>query len=193
MERLEACARCGRKPTVASGSERPFDGGLDLRYEHDIKECFHELDKNGDGAITSAEFKDVLQRLPLPAGKKPFSDADCKSTYEHIDEDNDGFVDYQEFADWVRRSYPRGTCQDGQQRAGGKRQDGVSQRRSFCDTRLPSLLTSGSGRSRVASSGAARAKRLDSNAPRFERLPKLVRDAFAVRALCGAPERCLCG
>jgi len=51
--------------------------------------------------ITLSELKAVLQRLPVPAGKSPLSEAAFDMFLEAMDENHDGVVDYSEFAEWL--------------------------------------------------------------------------------------------
>jgi len=54
-----------------------------LRTRHAVRDLFHKFDVNGDGIIRLAEFKEVLDGLPVPPGGQAFHDADSSLLLRH--------------------------------------------------------------------------------------------------------------
>lgn len=58
---------------------------------------FRKFDKNGDGVITKAELRRVLQAL----NPKVWTDKNVTQLLCHIDRDGDGLIQFEEFVSWL--------------------------------------------------------------------------------------------
>ncbi|OBZ85190.1 Calmodulin, partial [Choanephora cucurbitarum] len=64
------------------------------RHEtEEMKMCFSKFDKNGDGQISEAELKEVMNDLG-----ENLSDQEIKDMMNDADTNKDGFIDFNEFA-----------------------------------------------------------------------------------------------
>mmetsp|Transcript_67354 Transcript_67354/g.111563 ORF Transcript_67354/g.111563 Transcript_67354/m.111563 type:complete len:316 (-) Transcript_67354:284-1231(-) len=98
MFKFAKCTKCGRGE---GGVTAPPAARSGRRAGDKIKEIFQKFDTDGNGVISLAELKSVLQRLPVPSGSTPMSDSVFDTFLAAMDENHDGVVDYNEFADWL--------------------------------------------------------------------------------------------
>jgi len=97
MFKFTKCTKCGRSEFGhTSGATRGSARSIDK-----IKETFQRFDSDGNGVISLAELKAVLQSLPVPAGVRKFTEADFDKFLEAMDGNHDGVIDYNEFTDWL--------------------------------------------------------------------------------------------
>jgi calmodulin len=71
------------------------EGGRHPAHDRELLEEFAVADRNGDGRINFAEFKQLLEALE--AG---MSAAELKIGFAEVDTDRDGLIDRREFAEW---------------------------------------------------------------------------------------------
>lgn len=68
------------------------------RHAADSEELAREflaVDKNGDGRVSFAEFRQLLQGL-----ESGMSDAEMHIGFHEVDTDRDGYIDCREFIEW---------------------------------------------------------------------------------------------
>lgn len=92
---VETGSRSGGRGSVDASSSRAAGGG------DKIKKAFEQFDADGNGVISLAELKAVLQSLPVPPGQEGFSDEDFDRFLNMMDTNHDGVIDYHEFTDWI--------------------------------------------------------------------------------------------
>lgn len=73
----------------------------DADVAEQIKQCFREFDRDGNGAICRSELEDVLQRL-CHKGQSLTKD-DIQLCLSQADKNGDGVIGYDEFVDWLMR------------------------------------------------------------------------------------------
>uniref|UniRef100_A0A7S0FAW6 EF-hand domain-containing protein n=1 Tax=Pyrodinium bahamense TaxID=73915 RepID=A0A7S0FAW6_9DINO len=64
-----------------------------------IKNCFREFDKDGNGAITRGELAQVLQHLCRPG--QALSKDEIDKCLNEADKNENGVIEYEEFVDWL--------------------------------------------------------------------------------------------
>lgn len=101
----------GYRPEVADGRLRgvapqlqPNRLGLDVLIQRlrqklqgvsslaELERLYNHVDEDGDGSISTAEFKNGLRRLAVP-----FTEAECDGIFSYFDEDHSGSIDFKEF------------------------------------------------------------------------------------------------
>lgn len=98
------CSKCGKGEGVVAGKVNTAESPAPLHGRHFsnlLKTAFARFDVDGNGVISLAELKAVLQRLPVPAGQKEFTDNDFDIFLRSMDEDHNGVIDFHEFTDWI--------------------------------------------------------------------------------------------
>jgi Ca2+-binding EF-hand superfamily protein len=66
---------------------------------NEYADSFELIDANGDGLISAAEFKELMNRLG-----RDFSDEAAEKAIEIIDTNGDGLVNLDEFAAWLQQA-----------------------------------------------------------------------------------------
>jgi calmodulin len=61
----------------------------------EIRETFNHFDKDGNGTIDAAEFKELLDALGAVC-----SDEELAAGIQILDSDKNGTIDFDEFKDW---------------------------------------------------------------------------------------------
>jgi len=85
----------------SGGGGRSADGARGRGSGDPVRDAFQKFDTDGNGVISLGELRAVLQRLPVPAGEQPFTNADFEQFLDLIDQNHDGVIDYHEFTDWI--------------------------------------------------------------------------------------------
>ena len=67
---------------------------MEQRIE-ELKECFAEVDLNGDGSIQMEEFASLVQNLDSEASQE-----DCRIGFKEVDVNGDGKICFEEFYKW---------------------------------------------------------------------------------------------
>ena len=68
----------------------------------ELRRHFGVVDRDGDGRIPFAEFKQLMQKTVARA--RPLTDDEVRTFFRLMDKDGDGFIDMHTFAEaWVRR------------------------------------------------------------------------------------------
>merc|ERR1719204_477923 len=69
----------------------------DDNSDEEILECFHVLDRDGDGFISESDLRDLLTTM----GEK-ITDEELTDMIREVDADGDGQVSYEELTDMIR-------------------------------------------------------------------------------------------
>lgn len=73
----------------------------DTDISEQIKNCFREFDKDGNGAITRGELQNVLKRLCRPG--QTLTSEEIDKCVEEADKNENGVIEYEEFVDWLMK------------------------------------------------------------------------------------------